>query len=1189
MFFKTLEIQGFKSFADKTVLNFDTQTTAVVGSNGNGKSNISDALLWVMGEQGAKTLRGEKMEDVIFHGTVERKPMGFARVALTIDNKDRTLKLDADEVVISRKLYRSGESEYMINGQKCRLKDIQELLMGTGLGRDGYSIIGQNRVRDIVNARPVQRREFFEEAAGVSLSLHQKQSAEKNLAAAEDNITRLRDILSVYEERLPTLQKQSEKAILFTELQAHRKELEISVSVAKLSEQRSAMGKLADELLRNRAECDNFESDISRAQEQIDELSDEKLSANASLEHLRRGKEAANAEIAALRTEIEVAENDLKHNETRRAELSEQIKTAEQGSRGFDEQIEQLSALIAKHEETAAALDEQRTAAQQELSSLSEKSGEAQREFSELETQLAELYRKKTAAAIAVSQAEYTESEVEEQKRVFLLGLSDGETKRREYTEEKEQAEKLLSENAEKLDTQKNRLAGYARISEGKRRRLDEAKSALDKVNAQLIEKQQRHKVLSDLEKNMVGYSNAVKAVMTASEQNRLHGIHGIVADIISVEQRYVQAIETVLQGTMQNIIVDDGETATRCINFLKETGAGRATFYPINTMRGRVLSERGVENEDGVEGVASELIQCADFYKEIVRNLLGTTVVVDDMSTANRISKKYGYKFRVVTLDGQLINAGGSYTGGSAANRNKMLSQKQEIEALYAEITQLRQEAREKNESFEQYRAEIAKADIELEGMNDEIRALEAEEIRIRADIARLDGLIEQLSQQGETARLTLERFDAQIAQQQSIIAENKQTEEATAALISEHEQKRDSTGSSRRELDEKLKMLSEQIQSISMERLAALKDAEARRTEIKSVKENRRIALENSSEFREKLLQLDNSDREIREKIERLKLSVEGGSERINEKDDEIKALLKLVEDCERKISEAHSAISEASGHKEKFSREVARLEERQASMQKDYDSIVDMLYKSYELTVSEATAQAKPPENLMAAENELDDLKKQISALGTVNTAAIEEYREISAVYKEQSEQLADVEGSKRDLERLIVQLTADIRTRFLASFNEINEHFKEIFVEIFGEGAHAELELTDPDDVLNSGIEISAAPPGKVIKNLISLSGGEQTMVAITIFLAILRHRPSPFCMMDEVDAALDDINVEKYISYLNKFSSRTQLMVITHRRGTIEACKVLYGVFMQEKGVSRLLRRELTDDLDVELS
>ena len=1189
MYFKTLEIQGFKSFADKTVLNFDTQTTAVVGSNGNGKSNISDALLWVMGEQGAKTLRGEKMEDVIFHGTVERKPMGFASVALTMDNRDRALKVDADEVVISRKLYRSGESEYLINGSRCRLKDIQELLMGTGLGRDGYSIIGQNRVRDIVNARPQQRREFFEEAAGVSLALHQKASAEKNLAAAEENITRQRDILNMYEERLPTLKKQSEKALLFTELQTERKGLEISVSVAKLTEQRAAMEKLNDELLLNRGYCDNYESDVKRAQDEIEAAADEKMSAQASLERQRRSKEAANAELSEKRTEIAVAETELSHNAKRREELNEQLKTAEQGSRGFDEQIERLNESIAEMSEAAEECGRREEQIQGQFDELSQKSSSADREFSELESALSEAYRKQTAAKLALSQAEFSKSEAEAHKQEFMSGLADSENRLTEYNEQKAADERQLAETEEKAEGLRNKLAGYRRITEGKRTRMEEAKRTLDEVNAKLIEKQQRHRVLSDLEKNMVGYSQAVKAVMRAGESGRLKGIHGIVADILTVQPRHVQAIETVLQGTMQNIIVDNGEVATRCIAFLKETDAGRATFYPLSTMRGRMLNDRAVENEEGVEGIASELVQCDDAYIEIVRNLLGSTVVVDDMSTANRIAKKYGYRFRITTLDGQLINSGGSYTGGSKADKNKMISQKQEIDALYSEIMKLRQSAREKNETYTQYQAEIAKADMETEGISDDIRSAESDVIRIKADIARLEGLIEQLTEQSGTAKLTAERYDAQIAQHSKTAEESRAAAEKSAAEIADLEEKRTAQGGEKAQFENSIKELSEQIQSVRMEKLSLLKDIEAAKSEIKNVENNRRMTLENSNEFRQKMTELDESDRAVREKIERLKQEIEAGSGQIDERSGEIEKLTKDVETFEKKITELRKTIDEANSHKEKFAREVARLEERKNGMQKEYDSIVDLLYKSYELTVSQAAELAQPLENLMAAENDLEELKKRIAALGTVNTASIEEYQQISEIYKEQSAQLADVENSKRDLEKLIAELMAEIKTQFLASFNEINGYFKEIFVEIFGSGAHAELELTDPEDVLNSGIEINAAPPGKVIKNLISLSGGEQTMVAITIFLAILRHRPSPFCMMDEVDAALDDINVEKYISYLNKFSSQTQLMVITHRRGTIEACKVLYGVFMQEKGVSRLLRRELTDDLDVELS
>ena len=1188
MFFKTLEIHGFKSFADKTILNFDTKTTAVVGSNGNGKSNISDALRWVMGEQGAKTLRGEKMEDVIFHGTVERKPMGFAKVALTMDNTDRALSVDADEVVISRKLYRSGESEYLINGQKSRLKDIQELLMGTGLGRDGYSIIGQGRVAEIVNARGTQRREIFEEAAGVSLFLHKKADAEKQLANAEENITRQRDIIRMDEERLPILKKQSEKAALASELMTQKKELEISVSVAKLNERREQLKKLDDDLLLNRGECEHYERDAHRAQDEIEKLADEKLSVQGTLERCRSGIQAANDELAEKRAAVQVAENDLRHNGQRRTELTEQLKNAEQSSADFDSRIAEINSRINEKQAEADGLDQKMEQSSAELSEISKKSSEAGAEFSAVESELAEAYRRKSEAEIAAAQSEHSAQEAEEQKKVFLADLEDSEGKTARYNEELSQVRTAVQSVVEERETMKNRIAGCEKLNEGKKRRMNEARAALDEANAKLGEKQQRYRVLSDIEKSKEGYYRSVKEVMNASEQNRLSGIHGIVADVITVEEKYVLAIETVLQPVMQNIIVDNEETANRCIRFLKETGAGRATFYPLTSMRGRNLSEPRLTSERGFEGIASELVECDDEYNEIVRNLLGTTAVVDDIATATYIGKKYGYKFRIVTLDGQLVNAGGSFTGGSRINKGGIISRKQEIDALYTEVTSLRQSVKEKTEEYSRYQAEAAKAAIEMEGMQDRMRELDGEEIRANAEISRLNSLIEQLSKQGETSKQTLARFDAQIAQQRGTADEQHRSALQAQEKISELEGIHAEQSADRREFEEHIRSLSEQIQRLNLDKLSALKDIDALKIEIRSTENNRRMMLENSGGYKQAMADLDESDRTIRENIERIRLEIENGSGELAEKNSEITRLSEEISGLEQKINELHREINEAGGNKEKFSREVARLEERRASMQKSYDSIVSLLFENYELTVSQATEQTKLPENLMAAENDLAELNKRINSLGIVNMASIEEYREVSERYEFQTAQLSDIEKSKRELEKLIEQLTEDIKTRFLHSFEDINTHFREIFVQIFGDGAHAELELTDPDDVLNSGIEINAAPPGKVIKNLISLSGGEQTMVAITIYFAILMHRPTPFCMLDEVDAALDDVNVDKYISYLNQFSNQTQLMVITHRRGTIEGCEVLYGVFMQEKGVSRLLRRELTDELDVEL-
>ncbi len=1189
MFFKTLEIHGFKSFADKTVLNFDTKTTAVVGSNGNGKSNISDALRWVMGEQGAKTLRGEKMEDVIFHGTVERKPMGFAKVALSMDNRDRALAVDADEVVISRKLYRSGESEYLINGQKSRLKDIQELLMGTGLGRDGYSIIGQGRVAEIVNSRGTQRREIFEEAAGISLFLHKKADAEKQLATAEENILRQRDIIRMDEERLPVLEKQSEKARLAKELQDKRQELEISVSTAQLFNKREELKKLDDDLLLNRGEYEHYENDARKAQDRIEKLADDKLGIQGSLERHRSGIQAANEELADKRTEIQLAENDLKHNEQRRAELTEQLKNAEQSGRGFDSQTEEINAKISEKRDEISGFNGEIERAKLKLSEISERSSRAGEEYSALEAGLAEAYRKKSEANIAVSQAELAKNEAEAQREAFLTDLSESEEKTEQYNAEMSEVRKTLDKLSAARGGTENKLLGYPRLREGKKRRMDEARAALDEISARLGEKQQRYKVLSDIEKSKDGYYRSVKEIITASEQGRLSGIHGIVADVISVSERYITAIETVLQSVMQNIIVDNEETANRCIRFLKETNAGRATLYPLTSMRGRSLNEPRLSSEQGFEGIASELVQCDDEYIEIIRNLLGTTVVVDDLSTATMIGKKYGYKFRIVTLDGQLVNAGGSFTGGSRINKSgSIISRKQEIESLYTEISKLRQTTREKEEAYNQYRSEVAKMDIEAEGMQDRIREIDSEEIRARAEISRLESLIEQLSRQGEASKQTLARFDAQIKQQGDIMEQNRALLTETAALIEELERKHSEQSSKRKDAEEHIKALSDSIQELNIKRVTAAGEIEKLGAEIRNIEANRRMLLENSGGYKQAMEELDAADRVLREKIERVKREIESGSDVLTEKGEEVERLNAEVLKLEKEINELHRTISEAASDKEKFSREVARLEERRNAVQRSYDAIVSLLFESYELTVSQATEQAKLPENLMVAENELAELKKRISGLGMVNLAAIDEYIEVSRRHKFQTEQLADIERSKRELEKLIEQLTADIKARFLNSFEDINTHFKEIFVKIFGDGAHAELELTDPEDVLNSGIEIKAAPPGKVIKNLISLSGGEQTMVAITIYFAILMHRPTPFCMLDEVDAALDDINVDKYISYLSQFSNHTQLMVITHRRGTIEGCDVLYGVFMQEKGVSRLLRRELTDELDVEL-
>lgn len=1188
MFFKSLEIHGFKSFADKTVLNFDAQTTAVVGSNGNGKSNISDALRWVMGEQGAKTLRGEKMEDVIFHGTTDRKPMGFAKVALCIDNTDRALAVDADEVTISRKLYRSGESEYLINGAKSRLKDIQEMLLGTGLGRDGYSIIGQGRVAEIVNARGTQRREIFEEAAGISLFLHKKAEAEKELESAEENILRQKDIIRLDEERLPVLKRQSEKAVLAAELLDQKKELEISVGAAHYEERRSAIKKLDDDLLLNRAECEHYDKDAEKLQTSIDESTEQKQRIQAELERYRRSREAVNTEIAEKRSSIHVLENDLMHNENRRRELAEQIANAEESSRSFDEGIKEFQQKIEDKQQELTAMEQRRAELQAKLTEIAEQNAESDKAYSELDQKLAQAYRERSEADVKSAQAEHSMQEAEEQKQTFISDAENAESKLQEYTNSRENAQKQLADIAEQRSVKQNKLAGYQRLGEGKMRRMNDAKAEADRVSDELDTKQKRYKLLEDVEKSMEGYTHSVKELMRASQQGRMGGIHGIVADVVSMDDRYVAAIETALGAAMQNIIVDNEETAKRCIRFLKETNAGRATMLPMTAMKGRYLNEPRLQSEQGFEGIASDLVDCDEDYQNIIRYLLGLTAIVDDIDTAAFLSKKYGAKFRIVTLDGQVVNAGGSFTGGSRSSGAGIISRKQEKDALYTEVISLRKSLAEKTEAFRQYQAEAAKFSVEIEGMEDELKALDTQEISARAEASKYDMLIEQLSRQGESARLALERFDQQIAQYRKQLEESRSVVSQCDSRIAELEEQQKQSGSERETAAAHLKELSDSLSQLNLDRVSAEKDIDAFRVEIRTREENRRALFQSSDSYKETVAALDADDDRIRLDIERVKKEIEQHSGELSDKEADISKSVAEIERLELAIGQMHRDINEAVSNKEHFSKEIARLEERRTNEVREQERIVSMLLDSYELTVSMAMEQANPVENLLMAENDLEALRKKISSLGNINMESIEEYRTVAERFEFQTAQLADIEKSKKELERLISDLTEDIKTRFLNSFEEINKSFKEIFVSIFGDGAHGELKLTDPEDVLNSGIEILAAPPGKVIKNLISLSGGEQTMVAITIYFAILKHRPTPFCMLDEVDAALDDVNVDKYITYLNQFSSQTQLMVITHRRGTIEGCKVLYGVFMQEKGVSRLLRRDLADELDVEL-
>ena len=1187
MFFKTMEIQGFKSFADKTVLNFDKKMTAIVGSNGNGKSNISDALRWVMGEQGAKTLRGDKMEDVIFHGTVSRKPMGYARVSLIIDNTDRALNVDSDEVTVTRKLYRTGDSEYLINEQKCRLKDIHELLMGTGLGRDGYSVIGQGRVSEIINSKVNQRRELFEEAAGVSRFLHKKQEAERDLDRANDNIMRLKDIESELSRRVPVLEKQSEKARQALVLMEKEKALDIGISVWDLKRISGELIETDNQILANQGQCEHFEREISQLERENEEISEKKMLLTAKQDELRRQSEQARDSLAAADREKAVLENEIMHCYERIEQLKGQIKDGEKGTDALNKQIGDLTL---EAEEKQKLLSENEAKAKELGASLSEMTEEGDRsdsEFKALESRQAGLLSKKTELNLTIESAKQNIAETENRLNSSNQSFEANEDKIKEQRQKRRELQQRLEENGEKKSEAENKLSGYTKLFDTKSGKLKEEQAQFEQLRREYEQSKTRLEALIDVEKNMAGYAASVKAVVTASRQGRISGVEGTVADVIKVDKRYAVAIETALGAALQNIIVNNEETAKRCIRYLKETKGGRATFLPLTSVNGSLLSVNGLDGEYGYEGIASELIECDEKYKSIIRFVLGRCAIIEDIDTATVIAKKYGYKFKAVTLDGQVINAGGSFTGGSVRESAGIITRNREIESLKEKTGKLSAKMKDSEGGLARLREEVNKMSIEMEGFKEQLAVCAAEEAGITAEIGGLKELIAQLEQQQENAEELNARGLNDIKKYRAVIDDcNKRLSECESSIeaISKEIEKADAGIKAR--LEERNR-LGDKITELGMENLSVKKDIERieeqKRAAEESLKQLEQGGTGLQREIEAQNLKIEQFRDEIEEKerkAESLKSDVDGGKDKVSE-------LIAEMNGLEKRVTEINKEIREKIEAKERFSNALAVAEERKGTAEKERDRIKSSLWERYELAASEAEQQANIPEDIKSARGELAELRRQISALGNVNFASIEEYEEVSVRYKELKGQLDDVEKSKRELEKLIESLTADIKARFLEGFNSINEHFKRIFTEVFG-GGSAHLELTDPEDVLNSGIEIFAAPPGKLIKNLISLSGGEQTMVAITIYFAILLHRPTPFCMLDEVDAALDEINVVKYITYLKRFSGSTQLMVITHRRGTIEGCDVLYGVFMQEKGVSRLMRQEIIDDLDLEL-
>ncbi|MEG6571880.1 chromosome segregation protein SMC [[Clostridium] cellulosi] len=1181
MYLKSLEIQGFKSFPDKTLLKFEKGITAVVGPNGSGKSNISDAIRWVLGEVSSKALRGTKMEDVIFGGTVDRRPLGFAEVSLTLDNTERRLPYDSDEVKITRRCYRSGESEYLICGKSVRLKDIHELLMDTGLGRDGYSIIGQGRIDEIVSAKSEDRRQIFEEAAGISKYRSRKEESERRLAETEENLVRLRDILAELESRVGPLKEQAEKAKKYIELAGEKKNLEIGLWLNNLDKQRSVLREHENRLEYARAQYDAVNEKLEAAQAKMEAVWLESQKKAAQIEQLRREARELYETAIQKQSQTGILQNDINHNTENIERLNDEIKKAESSGDESETEMARINAEIEKKLAEAEEIEKRLTECENGVTDISKQSeglsGELERaaaELSALTIKLSDIRVEKNGAVASIAHLKERSEAIDGEIAAREQRLSEAKSGLKE-------AEARLSERDADIETLSNEQRGYELKLNSKKDKLSRIDESIRSFTLQYEGKKQRAAMLEDMERSLEGFSQSVKTVMREKAYGRLSGIHAPVSKIIDVPAEYALAIETALGFSAQHIVVDTEENAKAAIGMLKRTNGGRATFLPISSVHGNILSERGLESESGFIGIASELISFDNKYQGIIRSLLGRTALAKDLDCAVRIARKYNYRFRIVTLDGQLVNAGGSMTGGSTSKNIGLLSRSADIAKLRKEAEAIKQRIDALTEERKTHAQQYSALEASVLGIKGELATAQEDKIRIEAEKRRFEEQIAQINDEIAALKREKEESAHRIAEYEKKAAENDEAIKAITLKIEEEQRKTEDLGISRTKLMRMREERTEKLAALRLEKVTCEKDIEALRQELNNIILRRQSSEDRIKELKLQIAELNAKSEQARADIQRLK-NEEEELRRLSE--EKTKAAAELAEErekMERDTADMRANERDLSDEKEKISEELARLEERKSTAQAEYDSIIARLLDEYDMTRSQAEKTVPKIENPAQAQRRLNEVKNSIKALGTVNVGAIEEYKEVNERYTFMKTQTDDVEKSKRELEKLIAALTDKMRDIFKEQLEIINKNFSETFVELFG-GGSAHLELTEPEDVLNSGIDIIVQPPGKIIKNLSMLSGGERAFVAIALYFAILKVRPSPFCVLDEIEAALDDANVSRFSAYLRRMCGNTQFIVITHRRGTMDEADVLYGVTMQDEGVSKLLTLDVDE-------
>ena len=1181
LYLKALEIQGFKSFPDKTVLTFGEDITAIVGPNGSGKSNISDAILWVMGEQSSRALRGGKMEDVIFGGTQKRKQMGYAEVSLILDNTQHIFDRPEAEVMVTRRYYRSGESEYFINKASCRLRDVNELFMDTGLGREGYSIIGQGKVDAILSVKSADRREIFEEAAGISRYRHRKEEAERKLERTADNLLRISDKIEELEMQVEPLRVQSEKAKKYLVYRDELRGLEISVWMEQLDRLHENSRKLASDYetaVRDRDDAARDQETLyARAEELGGEMQARELEAERIRTELARMDEAAGeleSAIAVLKTEVR---NNLENADRVQREMAQQGDRAQSVAEQIADRERRLEEIRARR----AELTDQLAQKEQEEQENRRAVGSLDKEMEALQARVAMQSASAGDARALLSALAASQQELMDRDTALSAAIQDANDRIAGAKKESETRQAELDKTRARRDSIANVISGHELRLQSRRKKLTAANDRSVQLTMEENALTSRIHMLSEMEKLYEGYSKAVKTVMQSADRGQLSGVRGPVAGLLKVPDQYAVAIEIALGGAMQNIVVEREEDGKAAIAYLKRRDGGRCTFLPMDAIRPNSIQESGLERQRGFVGIASQLVSYDKQYQNIFANLLGRVIIAEDMDSAIGIARAYRHRYRIVTLDGQVLNAGGSMTGGSVSRSAGILSRSNELERLNSQIGGVREQLTAAKRAAEEAQWEVNSAAYELDVAQNQKHELDAAVLKLEGEVGQyeilLDGLERGLASYREELAALSQRMDKTEAETEAARARITELEGEAAALRAEAEGKSAGANAAREQsqsLFDAIAQLKMELASLEAEEGAvghAMEELRSLQSGLSTDQDARRAQIDACNE-RDKAL-----NAEILEKERQLQ-------SRRGERAQREQAVRGLAEERMALEAQRTQADKEARAKNEQLlalEGAVARLEQKKVSAELEEKQILDKLWDSYELSHSEAEKQRQPVENLQQSTRRISELKRSISGLGNVNVGAIEEFQRVNERYTYLSDQRADVEHSKAELETIIGSITEEMKEIFAVQFERISDSFTQTFQELF-RGGKASLELEDKDDILNCGIEIKVQPPGKSLKIISLLSGGEKAFVAIALYFAILKVRPTPFVVMDEIEAALDDANVTRFARYMRSMTDHTQFICITHRRGTMEEADVLYGITMQEQGVSRMLTINLND-------